>query len=121
MEREAKRLADQGRRADAAVARLIGDRRRAIAQHARMLASLSHRNVLARGFALVRDEAGDLVASAAALGSGQQVSLEFADGSVPAITAGAGTAGSAPKKPAREKSSPSDAPARPIRQGSLFD
>jgi exodeoxyribonuclease VII large subunit len=121
IERELKRIGDQGRRAESAVDRLIADRRRAVAQHTRMLGSLSHRNVLARGFALVRNEAGDLVSSASALGAGQQVGLEFADGSVPAITAGAGSAASAPRKPARDKTSPAPGPGKPVRQGSLFD
>ncbi len=39
---------------------------------------------LAEGFALVRDEAGDLVRSAAAVPAGMLLSLEFRDGVVPA-------------------------------------
>merc|ERR1711969_478792 len=101
MERETRRLADQGRRADAAVDRILADRRRAVAQHTRMLASLSHRNVLARGFALVRDDAGELVASVASLSTGQAVNIEFQDGNISAVTAGSASAArSTPKKPA---------------------
>ncbi|MBA68136.1 MAG: exodeoxyribonuclease VII large subunit [Rhizobiales bacterium] len=122
MERETRRLADQGRRADAAVDRILADRRRAVAQHTRMLASLSHRNVLARGFALVRDDAGELVASATSLGTGQAVNIEFADGNVSAVTAGTASTGRAQaKKPAREKPASDEVPAKPAPQGSLFD
>ncbi|MCB1537744.1 MAG: exodeoxyribonuclease VII large subunit [Rhodospirillales bacterium] len=47
---------------------------------ARMLESLSFKNVLARGFALVRDASGHVIPTAAGLRAGQPVSLTFADG-----------------------------------------
>ena len=122
IERETRRLSDQGRRADAAIARLLNDHRRAVSQHARMLASLSHKNVLARGFALVRDDAGELVSSVASLSTGQAVNIEFQDGDISAVTAGSASAArSTPKKPAREKAPAKDESAKPVRQGSLFD
>jgi len=87
-----------------------------------MLASLSHKNVLARGFALVRDDAGELVSSVASLSTGQAVNIEFQDGNISAVTAGSASAArSAPKKPAREKAPAKDEDAKPVRQGSLFD
>ena len=74
---------------------------------ARVLDSISYKSVLARGFALVRGEDGKLRRRAAALAPGESVSLVFADGEAPAVTAG-GKAGLG-----RTKKSPTD-------QGSLF-
>src|SRR6266702_7446025 len=53
-----------------------------------LLSALSYRGVLARGFALVRDEAGHAVHAAASVGPNAALSIEFADGRV-AVTAGA--------------------------------
>jgi len=43
-----------------------------------------YRGVLARGFALVRDEQGHAIRAAAAVGPGARLNLEFADGRVAA-------------------------------------
>jgi exodeoxyribonuclease VII large subunit len=53
-----------------------------LAQSGRMLDSLSHRGVLARGYALLRTPEGGVVRSAGALTAGQNLELELADGSV---------------------------------------
>lgn len=87
--------------------------------------SLGYRSVLARGFALVRDETGHPVRAAAALASGQSVALEFADGRVGAQVTDAVPEALAPApqptpvpRPARAK------PREPAKagsgQGSLF-
>jgi exodeoxyribonuclease VII large subunit len=88
-----------------------------------LLAALSYRSVLARGFALVRDDAGHAVRAAAAVGPGARLDLEFSDGHV-AATADADRAAA---KPAAMKSVASEpkaaAPKRmvkPVGQGSLF-
>ncbi len=77
-----QRLAERARRAlvdcDAAA------RGRASPTAASCLAALSYRGVLARGFALVRDEQGHAVHAAAAVGPGARLYLEFADGRVAA-------------------------------------
>jgi exodeoxyribonuclease VII large subunit len=52
----------------------------------RLLAAVSYRGVLARGFALVRDLAGQPLRSAAALSPGAKIEIEFADGRVLART-----------------------------------
>jgi exodeoxyribonuclease VII large subunit len=58
-----------------------------------LLTALSHRGVLARGFALVRDRRGRPLRQAAAVSSGMQLDIEFADGWVRAQAEGAfGTA-----------------------------
>jgi exodeoxyribonuclease VII large subunit len=69
------------RRAVGATIRQKGDRLAALEQ---FLAALSYRSVLGRGFALVRDQAGTPMRSAAAIGPGQRLRIEFADGEVAA-------------------------------------
>jgi exodeoxyribonuclease VII large subunit len=52
-----------------------------------LLTALSYRSVLARGFALVRNEAGHPLHAAADVEAGARLDLEFSDGRV-AATAG---------------------------------
>ncbi|MGQ3210195.1 exodeoxyribonuclease VII large subunit [Shinella sp.] len=96
---------------------LAGDlaRRRALLQaQDRMLQSLSYRNVLKRGYALVRDEEGAPVNGAANLGPGRAIAIEFADGTVDAVT---GSGGGTPRRKAKADAE-AEKPA--ARQGSLF-
>ena len=82
------------------------DRRtRQVGAQASLLASLGYRSVLARGYALVRDEAGRPVMQASAVAAGQGLALEFADGVRRVHAEGA-----------RQKPRP-----RPLVQTSLFD
>ena len=60
----------------------------------RILSALSYQGVLARGFALVRDAAGEPVRSAGAVAANDPLEIEFADGRVPAVA----TSGPAPRK-----------------------
>jgi exodeoxyribonuclease VII large subunit len=53
-----------------------------------LLNALSYKGVLERGFALVRDEQGQPLHAAANVGSGQRLSIEFADGRVDATADG---------------------------------
>ncbi|MBM3608626.1 MAG: exodeoxyribonuclease VII large subunit, partial [Alphaproteobacteria bacterium] len=81
--------------------------------------SLGYRNVLARGFALVRDDASRPLRMAAGITPGAAIQIEFADGSVDAVTAG----GSSPPAQAVQKPSPKPAsrpPGRSGGQGTLF-
>jgi exodeoxyribonuclease VII large subunit len=82
--------------------------------------------VLARGFALVRDEHGHAVHAAAAIGPSAHLTIEFADGRVgatadadrPQTTA---SAASAPKTAAHEaKPVAPKRVGKPVDQGSLF-
>ena len=59
---------------------------------AALLASLSYHGVLQRGFALVRDGAGQSVRSVAQVAVGQRLDIEFADGHVAAQAMEAGAA-----------------------------
>jgi len=89
-----------------------------------LLTALSYRSVLARGFALVRDEQGHAVRAAAAIGPHVPLTIEFADGRVgvtadadrpPATTTPGDTA-----RPAREAKPAPKRVAKPVDQGSLF-
>ncbi|HEV7253748.1 MAG TPA: exodeoxyribonuclease VII large subunit [Mesorhizobium sp.] len=95
-----ERLADAGRRA---------------AQAERLLRSLSYQGVLERGFAMVKDEDDRPVTRAAQTRPGQKLSLEWADGTVDATTAKAGSA--APHQPRRK---PKPAAGTEEKQASLF-
>ena len=90
--------------------------RRALEAETKLLYSLSHRSVLARGFALVRDDAGTMVRSAGAIGDGQRLEIELADGRRKVRAEGEGPAAPAPGRPAR---GPSGTPGAG-GQGQLF-
>jgi exodeoxyribonuclease VII large subunit len=118
-----QRLAERARRAlDTQLLRLDAQ----IVHSGQLLTALSYRGVLARGFALVRDEQGHAVHAAAGVGAGVHLSIEFADGRVGA-TADAERPAVAPAPPGQPKAVSREAkPAAPKRvvkpagQGSLF-
>ena len=69
--------------------RIILDRRvHRLRSAGQLLAAYSYRGVLARGFALVRDEAGYPLRSSAAVGAGMRLDIEFSDGRVGATADG---------------------------------
>src|SRR5438045_3820060 len=93
-----------------------------VAHSGQLLGALSYRSVLARGFALVRDEQGRAVHTAASVGPGARLDLEFTDGRVAATAAADRPPARSPAKPATSEPKPA-APKRgvkPIDQGSLF-
>ncbi|HFQ15765.1 MAG TPA: exodeoxyribonuclease VII large subunit, partial [Rhodobacteraceae bacterium] len=94
---------------------LLVRRRQQLRGPARLLFSLGYKNVLGRGFALVRDETGHVIREAAAVKPAMALELEFADGRVRAVA----TKKSRVVK-GKEKTKPA---ARPDlqRQGRLFD
>ena len=94
-EREKRVLEQAARRLDPAVKRLMLERRQRLLAEAKLLASLSYRGVLARGFALVSNAAGELVRSAGGVSAGEKLTLEFADGRVDACAEGADRRGGA--------------------------
>jgi len=82
------------------------------------LENLSYKRVLARGYALVRDAAGEAVTLAAAAVPGMRVAIEFQDGTAGArieSSASAGVAAPAPPRPVRKR-----AVARDDGQGTLL-
>jgi exodeoxyribonuclease VII large subunit len=86
---------------------------------------LSYRSVLARGFALVRDEAGHPIHTAASVGPGARMSVEFSDGRIAATADGdqpatAPAPASEPKTATRESRPATKRATKPADQGSLF-
>jgi exodeoxyribonuclease VII large subunit len=114
-----QRLAERARRALATAMQRLQAR---VAHSNQLLAALSYRSVLARGFALVRDEQGFPVHAAASIGPGARLDLEFADGRVgatadadrPLVTRSVQPVASEPKSAAPKRV------VKPVGQGSLF-
>jgi exodeoxyribonuclease VII large subunit len=131
VERRDRRLADGFARARAALTRIAGERRmrferiggrlrvealanrldqkrRALEGQSKLLTSYSYQGVLARGFAIVRDEKGSMVRRASGLTLGRSLEIEFSDGRT-AVEVSAGTPGKAtpasgtPAPPSRKK------------------
>jgi exodeoxyribonuclease VII large subunit len=113
------RLAERARRALATAMQRLDAR---ITHSGQLLGALSYRGVLARGFALVRDEQGRAVHAAASVGPGAPLSIEFADGRVGATADSDRPAEPAPAsaKPAAREAKPPKRVAKPVDQGSLF-
>ena len=84
----------------------------------KLLNSLSYKEVLSRGYAVVRDDKGVPVRKAAAVASGAPLSIELSDGMVDAVTVGEGS-GEPRKAPAKPKKAAVPKP-KTIDQGSLF-
>jgi len=88
IERCKEQAAGLGGRAQRAF-RIFRDRRiQRLRSAGQLLAAYSYRGVLARGFALVRDGEGRPLRSAAAVGAGVRLDIEFADGRVGATANG---------------------------------
>jgi exodeoxyribonuclease VII large subunit len=83
--RRREKVATASVRLKAAMERGIAKRAQELIGATRVLESLSHHSVLARGFALVQSADGALVRSAAELTTGDAVKLSFADGEAPAV------------------------------------
>ncbi len=86
-----------------------------LSQFKRLLDTLSYRNVLARGFAVVQAENGRPITSAAATAPGQHVAITFADGRASATISLDEQA-----QPKRKAAARASASSTPNRQGSLF-
>lgn len=83
---------------------------------AQLLKLVSYQSVLQRGFALVRDDAGQPIRAASQTSMQQHISLEFADGNVAAVIQDGTTATQSPK-PKAKKTTPTKLT---DNQGSLF-
>jgi exodeoxyribonuclease VII large subunit len=118
----AQRLVERARRA---LLTTMQRQQARVAHSAQLLAALSYRSVLTRGFALVRDEQGHPLHAAAAIGPGAHLSLEFADGRVGATADADRAPVTRPVKPVAtelketKKAEPKRVP-KPVDQGSLF-
>jgi exodeoxyribonuclease VII large subunit len=112
------RLAERARRA---LSIMVQRQQARVGHSGQLLAALSYRSVLARGFALVRDEQGLAVRAAGAIGPGERLDLEFADGRV-AATADADRPPVTAARPvaSEPKASAPKRVVKPVGQGSLF-
>jgi len=119
--RQNERVAAFGERSRRAMRNLIASRAARSERAGQLLAALSYRGVLSRGFALVRDGEGHPLRAAAAVGSGMRLDIEFADGRVGATADGA--AGATERTPAAAAKPAVAKPRKPgggSGQGSLF-
>jgi exodeoxyribonuclease VII large subunit len=114
-----QRLAERARRALATAMQRLQAR---VAHSNQLLAALSYRSVLARGFALVRDEQGFPVHAAAGIGPGARLDLEFSDGRVGATADADRPTATRPVQPvaSEPKSAAPKRVVKPVGQGSLF-
>lgn len=103
---------DNSRRLETAFKSGQETRENALAALARTLATLDYKNILNRGFAVVRDGSGKTVVAAAGIGAGKALDIEFKDGHVP-VVAKTGPSGKKPKGHKKAKTSAKD-------QGKLF-
>jgi exodeoxyribonuclease VII large subunit len=101
-------------RASLALATMLAQRTARLERAERLLAAVSYRGVLARGFALVRDLNGRPLRSAAAIEPGQRFDIEFSDGRVRGSAAAVAIDAPPVVKPRRRSSSGGEG------QGSLF-
>jgi exodeoxyribonuclease VII large subunit len=115
-----KRLDELHRRLKPAFERGVHRRAERADGLGKLLASFSYKNVLSRGFALVRDGDDHPVRSAATVPSGARLSIEFADGRVGATADGGGSdiSALAPKPPAPRPRA--GRASKATGQGSLF-
>ena len=86
-----QRIAHAGQRLDTTAARLdrglkssIVTQRRALNANGKLLHSLGYRNVLSRGYAIVRNQSGAMVRQTGQIASGARLDIEFVDGHVAA-------------------------------------
>ena len=82
-------LAPLSARLLASIGQTMTNRRTGLQQAGKLLVSLSYRSVLARGYAVIKDNEGRLVQQREGLLPGDVVAIEFADGAVDATIAGA--------------------------------
>ncbi len=95
-----ERLAALSERVTRAIAAALDRRENHLDRLDQLLAALSYQGVLARGFALVRNETGDPLREAAGVRPGMPLDIEFSDGRVGAV---AGTPQPKPKTTLRER------------------
>jgi exodeoxyribonuclease VII large subunit len=115
--RQCERVAALSERARRAVDALLRQRATSVERCGQLLNALSHRGVLARGFALVRDLAGRPLRQAAAVRAGMGLDIEFSDGHVRAAAEGSSAAAEKPAPAAKPRGRRGNGNSN---QGSLF-
>jgi len=97
--RHRDRVVSFGERSHRAMRTLLAQRGARLERAERLLLAFSYREVLKRGFALVRDDAGHPLRSVAAVTAGMRLAIEFADGRVRATADGTAKPDAPPAKP----------------------
>ncbi|WP_117193049.1 exodeoxyribonuclease VII large subunit [Rhizobium terrae] len=123
LQRERQHMTALSRQSDTALTHMLARSRSAVAAQDRVLQSLSYKNVLKRGFAVVRGEDDRPLTRAAGIGEGLAISVEFADGRIAAVTGEGGEPverPSMPPQPKKKAAKPEPAAGDPPKQGSLF-
>lgn len=120
LSRSAERLDVVCARGRQAIVNQLTMRRRILSGHSALMTSLGYKNVLARGYALVRGADGGMVRRAANVTAGEKLDIQFADGHLQ-VQAGAGFEPE-PNKGAPRKKKPveKNRPKKGGGQGSLF-
>ncbi|MCO6185530.1 exodeoxyribonuclease VII large subunit [Rhizobium sp. L1K21] len=114
--RTLERLSTLSARSDIAVNAMLSRQRSALVAQNRMLDSLSYKNVLKRGYAVIRNEDDAVISAAHLVTGGDRLTIEFADGRVNATA----DDGDEPASPIpKKKAAKSQQPTKP-QQGSLF-
>ena len=109
---ELQRLRNTAARLQRAFQAIVDQRREQFRQLEKLRHSVGHEAVLARGYALVRDNSGALVHRARDVVAGERLTINFADGKVPARAEGeTPSVKPASERPLKKRSSD---------QGSLF-
>ena len=88
IERYRERVAAFGERSQRATLALLRQHQARVERAERLLSAFSYREVLKRGFALVRDGEGHPLRAAASVSGGMALDIEFADGRVAATANG---------------------------------
>jgi exodeoxyribonuclease VII large subunit len=115
-----QQLDNAGARLLRAYCNLVEQRRARLEQLEKLRQSLGHKAVLARGFALVRDENDKLLRSVGEIAKGQRLDVEFADGHIEAQANGDGALAKPAASPPRDARPPRSGAKRTPGQGSLF-
>ena len=116
LERCKEQTAALGARGARAIRVALDRRAQRLRSCGQLLTAYSYRGVLARGFALVRDDRGQPLRAAAAVSSGARLDIEFADGRIAATA----DEGAAPPVPVKSRTKPSRGGAQGGGQGDLF-
>ncbi|RWX76716.1 exodeoxyribonuclease VII large subunit [Neorhizobium lilium] len=122
LQRERQHLRSLSRHADTAISHTLNRSRSAITAQDRVLQSLSYKNVLKRGFAVVRGEDDHPLTRAAGIREGLAISVEFADGRIAAVTGEGGDLVDAPTviPQAKKRLAKPEPASETPKQGTLF-
>ena len=121
IDRQRERVAALAERSERAARLLLRHRMTSLERCGQLLTALSHRGVLARGFALVRDLEGRPLRQAAQVNAGMRLDVEFSDGHVRVLAEGSTTASAGKSQPLPATRPRGRRGSGDSGQGSLFD